>query len=60
MFSFTHPMSPVVIALLPNKTKIISTIQKKEFAMATTPFPRNAAENPRLPLPSRLAVRFSR
>jgi IclR family acetate operon transcriptional repressor len=35
MFSFTPPISPVVIALSPNKTKIISTIQKKESAMAT-------------------------
>jgi IclR family acetate operon transcriptional repressor len=44
MFSFTPPISPVVIALSPNKTKMISTIQKKESRWSL-PFPLNAAEN---------------
>jgi IclR family acetate operon transcriptional repressor len=48
MFSFTHPISRVVIALSPNKTKIISTIQKKESAMAT-PAPAKRGRKPASP-----------
>jgi IclR family acetate operon transcriptional repressor len=48
MFSFTHPMSPVVIANSANKTKTISTIQKKESAMAT-PVPAKRGRKPATP-----------
>jgi IclR family acetate operon transcriptional repressor len=44
MFSFTHPISPVVIALSPNKTKIFPRYRKRSPRWPL-PFPLNAAEN---------------